>query len=207
MADMIVIGAGGLGREVLWTIERINKNSQTWNVVGVCDDATDRFEGCVDSYPYLGDVESAVSSNPDAALLIAIGSNEIRERIYAKYSNRCFPAIIDPSAIIAPSAKIGNGAFIAPGAIVAVDTVVGDFAIVNQHARMGHDSSIGDFSQLAPGVGVCGNVKIGRSAFLGVNSSVLPGLIIGDGAKVSAGIPVCKNLSAGEVFTPYGIFA
>ncbi|MBO7167003.1 MAG: NeuD/PglB/VioB family sugar acetyltransferase [Kiritimatiellae bacterium] len=207
MTDIIVIGAGGLGREVLWTIERINQISQTWNIVGVCDDATDRFEGSVSSYLYLGDVESAVSSNPQAAFVIAIGNNEIREKIYSKYKDRHYPAIIDPSAVVAPSSKIGKGTFVAPGAIVAVDTSIGDFAIVNQHARMGHDSSIGDFSQLAPGVGVCGNVKIGRSAFLGVNSSVLPGMRIGDGAKVSAGIPVCKNLSAGEVFTPYGIFS
>ena len=37
MRDLIIIGAGGFGREVAWLVERINKKSIVWNLIGfVC---------------------------------------------------------------------------------------------------------------------------------------------------------------------------
>ena len=38
MKDIVIIGAGGFGREVAWLIEDINKVNNEWNIVGFVDD-------------------------------------------------------------------------------------------------------------------------------------------------------------------------
>ena len=38
MKDIVIIGAGGIGREVAWIIEEINEVNSTWNIVGFVDE-------------------------------------------------------------------------------------------------------------------------------------------------------------------------
>ena len=38
MKDIVIIGAGGFGREVAWLIESINEVANEWNIVGFVDD-------------------------------------------------------------------------------------------------------------------------------------------------------------------------
>ena len=38
MKDIIIIGAGGIGREVIFIIEEINKQTPTLNILGFIDD-------------------------------------------------------------------------------------------------------------------------------------------------------------------------
>ena len=38
MKDLIIIGASGFGREVAWAVERQNKVTPTWNLLGFMDD-------------------------------------------------------------------------------------------------------------------------------------------------------------------------
>ena len=38
MKDLIIIGASGFGREVAWLVERINRRSPQWNLIGFLDD-------------------------------------------------------------------------------------------------------------------------------------------------------------------------
>ena len=38
MKNIIIIGAGGVGREVSLIIEKINKLKATWNLIGFIDD-------------------------------------------------------------------------------------------------------------------------------------------------------------------------
>ena len=38
MKDLIIIGSGGLGRESVWTAERINAVNPEWNILGFIDE-------------------------------------------------------------------------------------------------------------------------------------------------------------------------
>ena len=38
MNDLIIVGASGFGREVAWLVERINRVTPTWNLLGFMDD-------------------------------------------------------------------------------------------------------------------------------------------------------------------------
>ena len=77
MRDLFIVGAGGFGREAVWTVERINKAAQQplWNVIGFADDDPAKATGNFEGYPMLGSVTKASADHPGASVFIAIGAS------------------------------------------------------------------------------------------------------------------------------------
>jgi len=206
MRDLFIVGAGGFGREAVWTVERINAASQQplWKVIGFADDAPEKASGNFEGYPMLGSVEKASKDHPGASVFIAIGDNAIRRKIYAELRGHDFPALIDPSAQVSPTTEFKHGTFIAVQAVVSVGTEIGKFVIINARAGIGHDSSVGDFANIAPGVSLSGHTTVGSDAFMGTNSCTAPGMTVGEGAKVACGTPVLRNVAPHTTLSPFG---
>ena len=206
MRDLFIVGAGGFGREAVWTIERINKTAQQplWNVIGFADDDPAKAEGNFEGYPMLGSVEKASKDHPGASVFIAIGDNAIRRQVYARLRGHDFPAIIDPSAQVSPTTEFLHGTYIAVEAVVSVGTEIGKFVIINSRAGVGHDSKVGDFTNIAPGVSLSGHTKIEDDVFMGTNSCTAPGMTVGKGATVACGTPVLKDVAPGTTLSPFG---
>ena len=204
--DLFIVGAGGFGREAVWTVERINAAAAepVWRVIGFADDDPAKATGNFEGYPMLGAVEKASHDYPGASVFIAVGDNAIRRRLYAKLRGHDFPALIDPSAQVSPTTEFRHGTFIAVEAVVSVGTEIGKFVIVNARAGVGHDSVVGDFSNIAPGVSLSGHTTIGQDVFMGTNSCTVPGMTVGDGATVVCGTPVLKNVAPGATLSPFG---
>lgn len=206
MRDLFIVGAGGFGREAVWTVERINKAAQQplWNVIGFSDDDPAKASGNFEGYPMLGSCEKASQDYPGASVFIAIGDNKIREAIYRRLRGHDFPAFIDPSAQVSPTTEFRHGTFIAPEAVVSVGTEIGKFVIINARAGVGHDSIVGDFSNICPGVSLSGHTQLGKGVFMGTNSCTAPGLKIGDEATIACGTPVLKNVAPHTTLSPFG---
>jgi len=200
MRDLFVVGAGGFGREAIWTVERINSDAKlpVWNIIGYADDDPkwkkgDNYEG----YPILGSVEEASRDYPGASVFVAIGNNAKRADIYKRLRGHDFPAIIDPKAQISPTTDFRHGTFIAAGAVVQVGTEIGKFSILGSNSVVGHDAVLGDFVNLGPGAVIASGVKVGNSASFFANSATMPWITIGEGASVSCGTGVKEDLPAG----------
>jgi sugar O-acyltransferase (sialic acid O-acetyltransferase NeuD family) len=206
MRDLFIVGAGGFGREAVWTVERINKAAQQplWRVVGFADDDPAKASGNFEGYPLLGSCEKASRDYPGASVFIAIGDNTVRERVYRQLRGHDFPAFIDPSAQVSPTTEFRHGTFIAPEAVVSVGTEIGKFVIINARAGVGHDSSVGDFSTICPGVSLSGHTTVGAHVLMGTNSCTAPGLTVGEGATIACGTPVLKNVAPGTTLSPFG---
>ena len=206
MRDLFIVGAGGFGREAVWTVERINAaaGAPLWKVIGFADDDPAKTKGNFEGYPLLGSVAQASKDHPGASVFVAIGDNAIRRRLYAQLRGHDFPALIDPSAQVSPTTEFKHGTFIAVEAVVSVGTEIGKFVIINARAGVGHDSVVGDFSNVAPGVSLSGHTTIGTDVFMGTNSCTAPGMTVGDGATVACGTPVLTNVPAGSTLSPFG---
>ena len=148
--DIMIVGAGGWGREAIWTIERINAHGGRWRILGFADDDPAKATGALEGYPMLGAVEKASQDHPGAAVYIAVGDSAVRESIYRRLRGHDFPVLIDPSADVAPTAEMRHGVFVGPQAVVSPGAELGKFAIVCSRAGAGHDSKMGDFSMLSP---------------------------------------------------------
>ena len=206
MRNLFIVGAGGFGREAVWTLERINASQQQpiWNIIGFADDDPAKASGNFEGYPLLGSVDTASKDHPGASVFIAIGDNAIRRKVYRQLRGHDFPALIDPSAQVSPTTEFKHGTFIACEAVVSVGTEIGKFVIINARAGVGHDSTVGDFSNIAPGVSLSGHTTIGEDVMMGTNSCTAPGMTVGDGATVVCGTPVLKNVAAGATLSPFG---
>jgi sugar O-acyltransferase (sialic acid O-acetyltransferase NeuD family) len=206
MRNLFIVGAGGFGREAVWTVERINAASQqpVWNVIGFADDDPTKASGNFEGYPLLGSVEKASKDHPGASVFIAVGDNAVRRRVYRELRGHDFPALIDPSAQVSPTTEFKHGTFIACEAVVSVGTEIGKFVIINARAGVGHDSTVGDFANIAPGVSLSGHTVIGEDVMMGTNSCTAPGMTVGAGATVVCGTPVLKNVAPGTTLSPFG---
>jgi sugar O-acyltransferase (sialic acid O-acetyltransferase NeuD family) len=162
----MIVGAGGFGREAAWTLERINSSEPAWELLGFADDAPSLATGTLEGYPLLGPVAQASRDHPGAAVFIAIGDNDVRERLYRQLRGHDFPALIDPSADVAPTVEMRHGVFIGQQAVVSVGAELGKFAIVCSRAGVGHDTKMGDFSMLRPAATLLGHMSVGARAYI-----------------------------------------
>ena len=54
MKDLVIIGAGGLGREVAQLIMDINQDKKTWNVLGFIDETIEKQGSVINDTAVLG---------------------------------------------------------------------------------------------------------------------------------------------------------
>jgi sugar O-acyltransferase (sialic acid O-acetyltransferase NeuD family) len=144
--------------------------------------------------------DDAVASIPHDGLVVAVGDNRIRERLFARFSDRGETLVnaIHPSAILAPDVVLGRGCMVCPGAIVNTGTMIGDNVILNTGSVTEHDCRVGDHAHVAPGARLAGAVRIGAGALVGLGAAVLPGVAMGDGAVAGAGAVVLGDVPPGQ---------
>ncbi len=200
MKDLFIVGAGGFGREAIWTVERINSLSQqpAWRIIGYADDDPkwkkgDNFEG----YPILGTVAEASRDFPGASVFVALGNNVKRADMYAKLRGHDFPALIDPKAQISPTTDFRHGVYIGAGAVIQVGAQLGKFVVVGSNAIVSHDAVVDDFCNLGPGSVVASGVKIEKSVSFFANAATMPRITIGEGARIGCGAAVKADVPAG----------
>jgi sugar O-acyltransferase (sialic acid O-acetyltransferase NeuD family) len=193
MAQFVILGAGGLAREVAAMLH--NEGSSVYGLLGLPDEVGQQRGG----WPVIGsDSEAMLFTSRNFAL--AIGKPEIKKRVIASCPlDSKFPAFISQGAWVTDLAsfQLGQGSIIAPGVTATCDILIGRWSFININATIGHGVQIGDFCQINPGVNLSGNVTIGNGVLVGAGAQILEGLTIADGATVGAGAVVTKNVPAG----------
>ena len=198
MKNLVIIGAGGLAKEVVWVIRDINRNTPTYNILGYLDEESligQTING-INVIGSDGDLKSISSAN-DVWAVVAIREEQIRRRIVEQldWFGR-WATIIHPTAVVSESSQIGVGSIVFPFSTVGVDATIGKHCFVNIHTMVGHDCSVGDFSSVLAGSKLCGHVKIGSLSCISTNASILPDIEIGENVVIGAGSVVMKNVES-----------
>ena len=135
MKDIIIIGAGGVGREVAFTIEEINKKMPTWNILGFVDDNKEIHGKVINGYSVLGDLsylDNYDDKEEKPKVIIAIANYNIKKNIVIKINNKfSFATIIHPEVSIHNTVTIGNGSIIYKGVIMTTNITIGNHVIVS----------------------------------------------------------------------------
>jgi sugar O-acyltransferase (sialic acid O-acetyltransferase NeuD family) len=193
MKKVIIIGAGGFGREILDTIYHINQISQTYEVIGFIDNKIAKGN-LVNGIPILGD-DNNLKFYQDASLIIGIGDPNARKRYFELYKDRFdFPVIIHPTAIISNYALIGSGSIIQAFCIVAANSIIGNCVALNARSGVGHDAKIGDYTSIQSFCDVTGNNSVGELCFFGTGVKLIPGLVIASESYLCAGAVIFKDI-------------
>ncbi len=195
MKRLLVIGAGGFGREVYGVAREAAGYGVDFTVGGFLDakgDALSAFDGYP---PVVGDPATYVPQ-PDDVFITALGSIRARRRcaeaLEAKGGR--FISIVHPSAFIGPNVKIAEGSFIAPGVSLTADIRIGRHTDVFHNTSIGHDTVLGDFVHVYAQCAIGGGVEICDGASVYPGSVVVPRRTIGSDAVVGAGSTVFLNV-------------
>lgn len=196
MKDIVIIGAGGFGREVVWLIDDINKNNNQWNIRGFIDDNFDLKGRLINGYEVLGDIEWLRTQKLYA--ICAIGDPVTKKRIIERLINSKikFPVLVHPSVIYSDSVELGEGSIICAGNIITVNINIGKHVIINIDSTVGHDAILGEYTTVLPSVNISGNVTTEECVNVGTGSSIIQGITIGENTVIGAGSVVVKDLPA-----------
>jgi sugar O-acyltransferase (sialic acid O-acetyltransferase NeuD family) len=199
MKKIVIVGAGGFGREVKFIIDRINQKKQTYNLLGFYDDDKN-LPNVINGIPFLGDLKKLITKKESTSVVLGIGDPNVKikivERLIAN-SYLSFPNIIDPIAIIGnDNVALGKGNVICAGVIITCDIKICDFITLNLSCTVGHDTVINDFASFMPSVNISGEVVIEKGVYVGTGAKIINLLSIGEHTVVGAGAVVAKSLPA-----------
>ena len=183
---ILIVGAGGFGREVLqWA--RDAWPDQASRIEGFLSDDPDRLDGFSTD---VGVVGAAKGYRPGAGeyVLLGIGVPYSRRRVAEDLCSRGarFLTLVHPRSLVSSSAGLGEGSIVCPFAVISDSATLGRFVLVNYHASLGHDSAAGDYAVLSPYATLGGGACVDHDVFLGLHASVGPGVTVGPKSKVSA---------------------
>lgn len=187
MSGIVLIGAGGHGRVVAETCERLG--------VPLVAYADPHLASWL-AVPHFSNENDAVAAHPHAGFALGLAGTSpealIRRRaiFHALLPHARPVTLVHPDASRAGNARIGVGAQVMALARVAADAFVDDGAIINTGAIVEHGVRIGAFAHVAPGAIILGDASIGEAAMIGAGAIVLPGAVIAAGAMIKAGTRV-----------------
>ena len=204
MKNLVIIGAGGFGREMFSAAREAVGYGENFRIKGFLDgnpDALKEFAG----YPaIIGDPETYVISEDDV-FISALGNIATRRRCVAMIEGRGgrFTSIVHRFASLGPNVSVGDGSFIAHNAVLTADIAVGRHSCVFHGTVIGHDTSLADYthvySLVSIGGGVC--VEEGVSVFPGAR--IVPRVKIGTGSTVGIGSVAVRDVEPG--ITVFGV--
>lgn len=198
MKNLLIIGAGGCGREVLQWAKDINRQKRRWNIKGFLDDAPDALTGKVCDVAVVAKIDEYPIESDDE-FVCCIGNSGSRkavvERLKAKGAT--FVTLIHPAAVIADSSVIGQHCIIYPFALISDNAALGDGCIINMYSSVAHDSTLGEYCTVSAHCDITGMCKLGNRVFMGTSSHMVPGSKIGNDAYICAGSTVLGRVRDG----------
>ena len=195
LTKVIILGAGGLAREVLWIFREANKVEPRWDVLGFIDENPENHGKVLCGLPVLGDF-SWFAGGEGVKVICGIGNNRSRKKVVekAKELKLEFCSIVDPTARMSSYVECGEGVVVASGNIITTQVQIGSHVFINLANTIGHDAVIHDYVNLAPGNNVSGDVTLEEGVQVGTGCAIIPGVTVGEWSTIGAGSVVIRDI-------------
>src|SRR5690348_7960340 len=200
VTDVVIIGAGGTGREVCWIFEESNDVKPQWNLLGFVDDNRELHASQRCDLPVLGGFDwLATNAKKNLKVICAVGSPHARKTLTDRASDigLSFCTAIHPSVQMSRWVEVGSGSIIEAGCVLTTQVTVGPHTLLNTNCTVGHDAQIGPFCCINPGCHISGAVRIGEGVELGAGSVVIQCRTVGHWSVIGAGAVVISDIPPG----------
>lgn len=203
MRTLVVVGAGGFGREVLDVVEAVNASGAepAFELLGVLDDGPSQanLQRLAErDIPYLGTLDE-FTGHPAVSFVVGVAHpghrRAIDERLTA--AGHHAPILQHPAATVGSRTSLGPGSIVCAGARLTTHITLGRHVHVHVNATVGHDTTLADFTSVYPLAAVSGSCVLEDGATVGANATVIQGLTVGAGAFVGAGAVVVSDVAPG----------
>lgn len=190
MKDLVLYGAGGMGREIVRVVERINnvdKSNPVYNLLGFIDDAFPNGGTTKLNVPILGDMNWLLNHKSQVVCSCTIGFPELRKKIIERLiaNDVKLETLIDPSAVIDRSTVMGKGCVIQNLVAISTNVTLGDGVFLNSGVGLGHDAVVGNYCVIHTRACVSGACKLGNEVLIGGMAFLNPKVRVQDNAIVA----------------------
>lgn len=203
--QIIVVGAGGHGREVIDVLDAWNRAHPRfpYEVLGVVDDSPSELN--IVRLKQRGTkvlcsvAEWITSGDRSVRYLLGLGNGDVRRSVDRALTAAGFePAtVVHPAATMGFGVTLNRGAVVFAGAVLATNIQIGRHTHIHRCATIGHDCILGDFVMVNPSASISGDCVIEDDVLLGVASATLQGITVGAGATVGGAACVVRDVPAG----------
>jgi sugar O-acyltransferase (sialic acid O-acetyltransferase NeuD family) len=194
MEFLIIVGARGLGRELLAQARGDAAHNRDWTTLGFLDSAGPSIlpEDC--DVPVIGD-PMTWTPHPRERYLPAIGDPMAKEQFLAPLVEKGAVFMdLRTDVRIGERTEWGQGTVFGLRVSISSDCQIGEFVYLDSGSHIGHDVIIGDYSHIGAQCFIGGNTKIGRNVTIHPTATIGRGLTIGDGAIVGIGAVVLRDV-------------
>lgn len=185
---LLLIGSGGLGRV---TSEHARIQYDCYFV----DDAYEVGESICD-VPVVGHIADLAELYKEyKKLVVTIGNNVLREKIYfeAKNMGYEFPNIISETAYVSPYAKIGQGCILLNNVVVQNGAHINDGVVLNPGVEIHHDSKIESNTLIYTNSVVRTQARIGKRVKVGSTCTISNNISVQDDTIIDDGLTISSN--------------
>lgn len=202
--DLVIVGAGGFGRETAQAVRDLNRCGGTWRLLGYLDDNPACHGTTIDGVMIFGSRDE-IRRLPDAAVVVCTGHPGdyiSRMRIVNDLGlpPERYATIVHPTAAVSASSSIGHGCVLLAHVALTAAVRVGAHVAIMPHVTLTHDNVIEDFATLASGVRLGGGVWVQRAAYLGAGALIRENRTIGAFSLVGMGAVVTRDVPARQVW-------
>ncbi|WP_026653782.1 acetyltransferase [Butyrivibrio proteoclasticus] len=200
MQDIIIYGIGGMAKETVYLIEKINSVKENFKFVGFSVDDTyfsDNMQ--VLGYPVFKR-EWLIDHKNDVVCACGIGYPKDRRAVMNSLEKDGvrFTTLIHPTASIIDKSLVGNGSIIGAYCSASVDVKIGKGVFLNGDlVAIGHDAVLEDYVTCFPKAQISGGCVIGEAALIGSLSYIHEKKKVGREAVVAPGSIVMRNVKDG----------
>jgi sugar O-acyltransferase (sialic acid O-acetyltransferase NeuD family) len=199
MKDLVIVGHGGLAKEVAFLVEEINRAAAQWNLLGFIGAQPESIGRKQGTYVVCGDDAWLAGHGQPLAVALAIGNPRLlgvlRER-YRVNPMLAFPNLIHPGSTGDwANIRMGEGNVVLNGVAFTTDITMGSFNVLNPGCTVAHDCVLGDYNLLGPGARLAGAAGLGNRVLLGAGAAVLPTVKICHDVLVGAGAAVVGSIT------------
>jgi sugar O-acyltransferase (sialic acid O-acetyltransferase NeuD family) len=190
---ILIVGAGGHGREVLDVVEACGLEFS-----GFVDDGEPALEPLHRrGVAILGGVGYLASYLGET--ILGIGDSTTRRTVGEELDGTVSwaRAVVHPLASIGSDVRLDEGSVVAAGARLTTHISVGHHCYVGPNATIGHDAMLASYVTVLPGATVSGAVELQQGATVGTGANIRQGISVGEGAVVGAGAVVVDDVAPG----------
>lgn len=204
MKHLIIVGAGGMGREIFNFAEHCIGYGSEYDVKGFLDPdehILDKFNG----YPPVLGEENSYSIQKNDVFICSLGEMNLKAKVVNAIKDKggMFITLIHETAIIQRNVIIGEGCFIQPFTVIGSDVTIGEQCMIQNHTDIGHDCMIGSFCRIDCKVMLVGGIKVGNYVTIHSSAVINHKVTLCDHTTVGALSFVIRSVKEGQ--TVFGV--
>ena len=185
---VVVIGAGGFGRECAEICKIQFLHSRDVALLGYLDDNKELWDTYLNGDKVLGGLDYFKNNPSKIYFVCGVGDSKKRKEITEKALNIGYKPItlIHPRTTISTGVKIGQGTVIQAGSLLAINCTLGDHVHLNYNCIIGHDAKVDNYVTFAPTAQIMGNTYIKEGSYIGGNAFIKQGITVGSNTVIGA---------------------